>query len=227
MNVNGLVIEVTRKCNQTCEHCLRGDSQNLDMDITYVDSLFSQVEYVGTVTLSGGEPSLVPDTLLATLNSAKSHDVAIGNFYIATGTKSPNFKRFVLACLEWYLYCDSNEITAINWSNDSYHDLNLENVQLLTALKFASPKYETESKYSYNPKVLDEGRASENGIGDGIVDEEILDIDEDGNVAEGTLYLNCFGMVILGCNWSYESQNEHVLCHVDNLTSAIAEYKVS
>jgi hypothetical protein len=206
--------------------------QNVDMDIAYVDSLFSQIEYVDTITLSGGEPSLVPDTLLATLNSAKSHDVAIGNFYIATGTKSPNFRKFMLACLEWYLYCDPNEITAVNWSNDSYHDLNDDNVRLLSALKFASPKYEcpdlySKPNYTYTPKVLDEGRASENGIGDGIVDEEILDIDEDGNVAEGTLYLNCFGMVILGCNWSYESQNEHVLCHVDNLTSAIAEYKVS
>jgi hypothetical protein len=195
------------------------------MDITYVDSLFSQVEYVGTVTLSGGEPSLVPDTLIAILNSAKSHNVAIGNFYIATGTKSPNFKRFVLACLEWYLYCDSNEITAINWSNDSYHDLNLENVQLLTALKFASPKY--ESKHVYIPQVLAEGRANENGIGDREVYETVLDVDDDGNIAESTIYLNCFGEIILGCDWSYESQNEHVLCHVDNLTSAIAEYKVS
>ena len=29
--VESLVIEVTRRCNMRCEHCLRGDAQNLDI----------------------------------------------------------------------------------------------------------------------------------------------------------------------------------------------------
>jgi len=39
-----LVIEVTRRCNLRCDHCLRGDPQNLDLDVSLVSRLFDQVE---------------------------------------------------------------------------------------------------------------------------------------------------------------------------------------
>jgi len=32
-NVSNLMIEVTRRCNMCCDHCLRGDAQDLDLDI--------------------------------------------------------------------------------------------------------------------------------------------------------------------------------------------------
>lgn len=36
-----LVIEVTRKCNLSCDHCLRGCSQNMDMKKEYIeDTIF-------------------------------------------------------------------------------------------------------------------------------------------------------------------------------------------
>ena len=28
-NVNDLMVEVTRRCNLTCEHCLRGDARDV------------------------------------------------------------------------------------------------------------------------------------------------------------------------------------------------------
>ena len=30
---NTVIIEVTRRCNMSCPHCLRGDAQNVDMDL--------------------------------------------------------------------------------------------------------------------------------------------------------------------------------------------------
>lgn len=29
--VSSLIIEITRRCNMACEHCLRGNAQNLDI----------------------------------------------------------------------------------------------------------------------------------------------------------------------------------------------------
>lgn len=37
INVHTLIVEVTRRCNMTCKHCLRGDAQSLDMQKETVD----------------------------------------------------------------------------------------------------------------------------------------------------------------------------------------------
>ena len=58
ITISNLVIEVTRKCNMFCDHCLRGDLQNIDLKKEYVDSLLNQVDQINNVTFSGGEPSL-------------------------------------------------------------------------------------------------------------------------------------------------------------------------
>lgn len=52
--IGALVLEVTRRCNMHCEHCLRGDTQNLDMQKEIVDKLLEQTESIFCVTFSGG-----------------------------------------------------------------------------------------------------------------------------------------------------------------------------
>jgi MoaA/NifB/PqqE/SkfB family radical SAM enzyme len=46
-----------------CPHCLRGTAQRIDMNLEYVKKLFSQVKFLGSLTLTGGEPSLVPNII--------------------------------------------------------------------------------------------------------------------------------------------------------------------
>lgn len=41
--VDSLILEITRRCNMKCLHCLRGESENLDMSIKMVDAVFSQI----------------------------------------------------------------------------------------------------------------------------------------------------------------------------------------
>lgn len=55
--VESLVIEVTRRCNMRCEHCLRGDAQNLDISTATLSEIAKHI-YPGSVTFTGGEPSL-------------------------------------------------------------------------------------------------------------------------------------------------------------------------
>ena len=56
--LDNIAIEVTRKCNMGCEHCLRGNAQNMDIDFGYIDSFLNDVSSIGTITFSGGEPAL-------------------------------------------------------------------------------------------------------------------------------------------------------------------------
>ena len=59
-NISNLVVEVTRRCNMSCDHCLRGCGQNMDLQDKHIETLTSQLEngYISNITFSGGEPSL-------------------------------------------------------------------------------------------------------------------------------------------------------------------------
>ena len=58
INTQQLILEVTRRCNMACEHCMRGDAQDMDMDIGLIDKALSSVSDIGCMTFSGGEPTL-------------------------------------------------------------------------------------------------------------------------------------------------------------------------
>ena len=55
---NQLTIEVTRKCNMACGHCLRGDAENVDLTSMDIDSVLDQTEAIGRLIITGGEPTL-------------------------------------------------------------------------------------------------------------------------------------------------------------------------
>ena len=58
MQVYSLILEVTRRCNMCCAHCLRGEAENIDMQKETIDKVLDLVDKIEHVTFSGGEPSL-------------------------------------------------------------------------------------------------------------------------------------------------------------------------
>ena len=58
MQVYSLILEVTRRCNMCCAHCLRGEAENIDMQKETIDKVLDLVDKIECVTFSGGEPSL-------------------------------------------------------------------------------------------------------------------------------------------------------------------------
>lgn len=58
-----LMIEVTRKCNLKCEHCMRGEPQNIDMSEDVLKEIFRQVKEIYHLSLTGGEPFLAPQVI--------------------------------------------------------------------------------------------------------------------------------------------------------------------
>ena len=57
------MFEVTRRCNFQCEHCLRGDAQNVDLSETAIDNLLDQTLAMGDILFTGGEPLLALDKI--------------------------------------------------------------------------------------------------------------------------------------------------------------------
>ena len=60
-SANSVFIEVTRRCNMCCAHCLRGDAENIDIQEKYIDAFLDSFEKgacISSLTFTGGEISL-------------------------------------------------------------------------------------------------------------------------------------------------------------------------
>ena len=218
MNLSSLIIEVTRKCNITCYHCLRGDAQKLTMKNEYIDSLLSQVDDIGEITFSGGEPSLAVPVIEYVLESLKRRRISLGSFYIATNGIDIS-ENFVLVCLKLYNYCYEKDRCTIDISNDMYHQAEGGyNTEMLDGLRFTKRKYDREGwDFERGKTLISEGRGVEACKGNRKNVPEIVKTRDDFN--EVNIYLNCKGNIVAGCDWSYKSQDKdvNILCQVDHL----------
>jgi len=158
VSISDIVIEVTRRCNMNCCHCMRGEPQNIDMDLNYVRALFKQIDMISNITLSGGEPSLVPHILTSIIDIAKEEEVEIDSFYIATNAKVVT-DEFMKALIKWWLFCRDNGSVAI--SSDDYHEnIDEDNIRKLEAFRFVEKRNE-DCHYNHGQGLIYEGRAAE------------------------------------------------------------------
>lgn len=152
-----LAVEVTRQCNMQCPHCLRGEQENKDIDMRHVETLLQMVDGIGSITFTGGEPSLNVPAIVKTLELCKERDIAVGSFWLATNGKEVS-NDFLCAMIDWYAYCFDDEICGVALSKDKYHEsIPSINVSRLQALNF----YDGTSKaidFSTVP-VVNSGRA--------------------------------------------------------------------
>jgi hypothetical protein len=227
LTIDNAMIEITRRCNMTCEHCLRGDMQNKEISDAHIDEFFSRVSYIGNLTITGGEPSIAVHKINAIIDAAKRHGVDIGSFYIATNAKVVS-DEFLIALIRLHCYCSDNEASAVNYSNDYYHDpMRDENIKRLSVFSFVSPKYSEDYMPEMGEYEINEGRAKENGIG--IRDEKGIskrNFDRENYMYESTItselevYLNAKGNIIAGCDWSFKSQDRKslIICKVGEMS---------
>lgn len=208
VSIDNLIIEVTRRCNMTCEHCLRWDAEPIDLDTKYIKILFKSVEYVSIITFTWGEPSLVPNIISEIIDIAKENNVVIGCFYIATNGKLVT-QDFLFALLKLYNYCSDNEISQLQLSNDIYHEKINNKLDLF---KFFS-KRNKEDNATYN--LISEWRAEESWIGTRYAEPDKVIIDDySDNQINWDFYVNCLWEIIEWCDFSFESQSEHKICDI-------------
>jgi len=218
LHIDRLIVEVTRKCNITCDHCLRGDAEKINMKVKYVDALFSQINSIDNITFTGGEPQLVPGIIEKIRYSAMIHDIEINNFYCVTNGLV-NSKKFVEVMQSWWNFCTDNDISMVEISTDTFHQHQgyLDDDLRLFNLDFVNKKSKMDRS---NKWIINEGRAAEYGIGfrantaDSFYKEEYKDTLQ---IMDGTLYLNCYGQLINGCDWSYESQRNRKDIQIGNI----------
>lgn len=79
-SANNVFIEVTRRCNMCCAHCLRGDAESIDIQEKYIDAFLDNFEkgaYISSLTFTGGEISLNIPAIRYTLKAVKERGIAV------------------------------------------------------------------------------------------------------------------------------------------------------
>lgn len=222
-----VAIEITRRCNMCCAHCLRGDAENVDIQEKYIDAFldsFSGSRYIGTITFTGGEISLNIPAIRYTLKAVKERNISVGNFYMVTNGKAVDkMADLALASLEWWAYCDEkdDDMCGLCISSDNFHEeIPSESASILGGLKYNHDDKTTDFHEKY---LLNEGRAKTLNSDWTLRREprtpelvaDCIGNDKNGiNIDDGELYLNAVGDVVVGCDWSYESQKKYRLGNV-------------
>jgi|SaaInlLV_10m_DNA_2_1039722.scaffolds.fasta_scaffold15292_2 hypothetical protein len=225
INIYNFVVEITRKCNLQCSHCCRGNAQNKNLDIQKLDSFLRHVDYISTLTIGGGEPSLALDTLEKLRWMFNYNRTKVGNIFVVT-----NGKYRTVALAEWYYdfyinVANENEVSSFGFSFDQWHNWEMtgtdhrkrhfwEVSDLFEQYGIGEPVKHSDEKWSYD-SLIAQGRSKYNGnrtIGPEILQiKSYSDIDE---VSEGEIYFTHDGQIYSNCNLSYETMKKSSPFHV-------------
>lgn len=218
INVYNLILEVTRKCNMACEHCLRGEAENVNMSNKIIDRVLEEVVRTNHVSFTGGEPTLNMKAIEYLTKSVKEKSYPLDAFWMATNAKEYN-ANLVTTLLDLYDYCvefsGEEDLCGLAVSQDMFHyDTDESALRKYKALRFYDSSKETDFNHT---RILDEGYANENGIGNQMTREYHLNIEiYDDVISIDELYINAKGDVIAGCDYSYDTQDRIKLGNIMN-----------
>lgn len=240
IELDSLVIEVTRQCNMHCAHCLRGDSQNVNITNEIIAMALKDVTYISHITFSGGEPGLNVSAIRRVLKYCRQHNIHVGDFFIVTNGKVVT-DEFLHAVLDWYLYIedDYDDVTAVMVSEDQWHNkIDFKNKNRLAAFSFYHNEkgadclinegnareldyHDKREPYDYTSLLSPVKTRSNNMIN--------LDIEYDKEretirANEPEIYISAKGEVKLGCDNSYANILNYIgtLSHDNTLFDMLA-----
>lgn len=76
--------EITRQCNLQCAHCARGEAQDKVIKKEYIDRVLDQIECVGDINLTGGEPGLYPELIEYVVDGIIRRGIKVQHFQMTT-----------------------------------------------------------------------------------------------------------------------------------------------
>ena len=213
-----VVIELTRWCNMSCPHCMRGDRSKFRIKKDTITKFLDNFTRIDTLVFTGGEPSLAIDLMEFTLQYCRYHGIEVGSFWMATNGTNPT-KKFFEIFREWLDYCDDNEGSGLRVSIDEYHD-GIDGIW-----KFR--EFTEETKWSYPAFCLEErgapdnhsylisagravmnypaGRSIEHSIS--LIDWEIKDEERFPGHIEAAIQLSAKGVILSTCDISFEEED--------------------
>jgi|GEM_PF-159418 len=144
LEIDELIIEITRRCNMACEHCLRSNAECTDIDEKYIDMALEHIEHIRTLTFTGGEISLHPMPILYTLKKCKEFNITVDSIYCATNAMLFN-QDLMNYLIMWQEY--------ILQENNNYHSDCINGDWLEDYERYIKPMFDFTS-YDMRPVTL-------------------------------------------------------------------------
>lgn len=164
-----LQIELTRRCNQECAHCCRGNSQDVDLTKKTIDNFFekNEIAHIGTLQFSGGEPTLNGKMLDYFVDKIIENNIEVDRFIF--GINGLSYSEELIQGLnklsDHIISKSSRRKKCPGWlivSQDQFHkEANPEVVEKLSKLPYLSPIEKTITK---ERNILPYGRAYQNNL---------------------------------------------------------------
>ena len=124
--IKNLCIEITRRCNMRCAHCMRGDAESVDISLKHISNLLRHVRHIHHFNITGGEPSLNVRAIHYILGRVRAYGITVNDFYIVTnGAATSRSGEFIAACAALYEYQEDKEQDSghmLEMSDDRFHD---------------------------------------------------------------------------------------------------------
>jgi MoaA/NifB/PqqE/SkfB family radical SAM enzyme len=231
LNLGELILELTRRCNMSCAHCLRGAAQRVDMDVATIHNTLKGVERIGSLVLTGGEPSLKPEAIVSLYNIITSRRISVEYFYVVTNAKSTYRRQEFLEALDrLYGWCDDKGACSLVVSQDQFHnELRTPNMKGFDTIVdpygygYSEREYfRPELRTSRIETVILEGRAED--IASYYVTRpsekqavwEVSKYEDALCVNEGNVYVSANGNVTSCCDMSYKRIDSEAWGNVNN-----------
>lgn len=119
--VDNLSIDITRRCNLTCKHCMRGEAESKDISYSDLDMLFSLVYEIYELQLTGGEPALCVPQIQHITQLIREHNIKINHFSVFTNGQTNNTDDFIHAISDMCSVCVEPSKNTIAVSVDYWH----------------------------------------------------------------------------------------------------------
>lgn len=118
-NVTSLQIEITRKCNLKCVHCMRGEPQDTSINTKIIDRIFDCIYNCDDITFTGGEPLLEIDLIDYFIDQILKHKWSTKTIQLTTNATIKD-KRIINI---YKKFCQStNGYALLRISDDGFHN---------------------------------------------------------------------------------------------------------
>lgn len=225
MFINNLMIEVTRKCNMKCAHCLRGPAQCLSLKKNIIPNIFHDITYIDSIQFTGGEPMLALYQMREIIKYILENDIEIGSFWFKTN--GTIFSEAILKHFEkLFNIAGVAELCVIDFSFDQFHDK--KKMKALDQFFYMEDIYpfikiseNSNSDFKNIDSVIKEGRAKR------LPQYKIREFrkpyyysgwypEDHENYPENFVYVSSNGNVISECNLSYSNIDKFSFGNVVN-----------
>ncbi len=225
--------EITRKCNMTCRHCMRGEAQNKTISEEAIDRFLDDVAGASNLILTGGEPFLEPEIISYLFDEIIRRKIPIWNFSCVTNGSirdksiADAWNRLAdYIADECYILTGDSEVDRkylraigqITVSNDPYHQLDCDPLDTVKWYRQYLNNHCVIKKEVSNPNKVERvhilGRAAEqedlrNSEGAFYhVCPYKIEVSHDGRVIDTCIMVGWDGKLMIGDDSSYEQQDK-------------------